>query len=331
MARTDPLISSAIKALKLQKNGSLRTIYNHICEVRRFVSELRKAGSGLQKWKNLRNKHVAKVVKSWQERGLAVSTIKENLAGVRLVTSFYKNDRISPRNSDFGVGNRVAYVSGYDKSVPEAAYKAAIERLEQSSKAIDRRVAAALRLQHDLGLRREEAFKLIPARDRLQGDRILVSAGVEGGRERIMPLSPAGKQALENVEKIAGKGHELIPREMGGRQLESYFYRTFAQERKFENYFYRVLGQVGLTKSKCGTSSHGLRHAYAQRRYQQVAGFKPRVKFETKEEFESAAFRLVGEEWREKDHEARQLLKTELGHDPDRDDVLDQYLGPSTK
>ena len=306
----------AIRALKLQKRGSFKTIYNHICEARRFVSELRKAGSGVQKWKNISNKHVAKVVKSWQERGLAVSTIKENLAGVRLVASFYKNDRISPKNSDFGIGNRV-YVSNSDKSVPEAAYKAAIKKLEQSSKDMDNRVAAVLQLQHDLGLRKEEAFKLIPSRDQIGGDRILVSAGAKGGKERIVPLSPAGKQALENAEKVAGKGHGLIPRGMS--------------EKIFESYFYRTLGQVGLTKSRCGASSHGLRHAYAQHRYEQIAGFKSRVKFETREEFESAAFKAAGEKWRERDHEARQLLKVELGHGPDRDDVVAQYLGSATK
>ena len=316
MARTDPLVSGAVKALKSQRKGSFKTVYNHLREARRFVLALRETGSGIRKWKNMTNKHIAAVVQKWKERGLAESTIKENLSGVRAVASFYKNDRISQRNSDFGIENRI-YVDNRDKSVPEVAYKAAIEKLRQSANSLDSRVEAVLRLQHDLGMRKEEAFKLVPSRDRIGDDKILVSAGTKGGRERTVPLSPEAEQALENAEKIAGKGHNLIPPGMS--------------ERKFESYFYRALGRVGLTKAKCGASGHGLRHSYAQRRYQQVAGFRPRAEFETRKEFESTASRAGGEKWRKKDRQARQLLKSELGHGPDRDDVVAQYLGSATK
>gem|GEM_PF-4742227 len=40
-------------------------------------------------------------------------------------------------------------------------------------------------------------------------------------------------------------------------------------ERAWEQRFYKTLHRYGLTKSACGASSHGLRHAYAQERYAQ--------------------------------------------------------------
>ena len=37
--------------------------------------------------------------------------------------------------------------------------------------------------------------------------------------------------------------------------------------------------------------------------------------------------RIAGEGWRKLNQDARQIIKAELGHGPDRDDVVSQYLG----
>jgi len=81
------------------------------------------------------------------------------------------------------------------------------------------------------------------------------------------------------------------------------------------------------TKKDCGASSHGLRHAYAQQRYEQLTGFRAPCKFATKEDFRNAAYQSAGSDWKKLDQDARLFLKSELGHGPDRDDVVSQYLG----
>ena len=74
-------------------------------------------------------------------------------------------------------------------------------------------------------------------------------------------------------------------------------------------------------------SSHGCRHAYAQDRHKEITGFEAPCKFESKEEFREIAVKIAGQGWRKLNQDARQIIKAELGHGPDRDDVVSQYLG----
>ena len=98
-------------------------------------------------------------------------------------------------------------------------------------------------------------------------------------------------------------------------------------ERQWNNRFYRTLKAHGITKDQAGASAHGLRHAYAQERYKKLAGFASPVKFESKTDFRSNAERIAGTSWRQSYRDARLIIKAELGHGPDRDDVVSQYLG----
>ncbi|MGD8648807.1 MAG: hypothetical protein PVJ77_19880 [Desulfobacterales bacterium] len=66
---------------------------------------------------------------------------------------------------------------------------------------------------------------------------------------------------------------------------------------------------------------------YAQERYETLTGFKAPCKFENKREFQKNAVRIAGEGWRKLNQDARQIIKAELGHGPDWDDVVSQYLG----
>ena len=40
-----------------------------------------------------------------------------------------------------------------------------------------------------------------------------------------------------------------------------------------------------------------------------------------------AAENAAGKDWKKRNQDARQILKGELGHGPERDDVVSQYLG----
>lgn len=84
---------------------------------------------------------------------------------------------------------------------------------------------------------------------------------------------------------------------------------------------------MGLSKEEEGASSDGLRHAYAHERYNQLAGFDPPAKFGSKADFRANAAMVAGDRWQAFDTEARAILKSELGHGPDRDDVVSVYVG----
>jgi hypothetical protein len=72
--RTDTLIMQAIRGVKRYRRGSaktrhnhIKTRHNHIKEARRFVYTIRQLGYGVQRWKNLSNKHVHQAVNKWQQ------------------------------------------------------------------------------------------------------------------------------------------------------------------------------------------------------------------------------------------------------------------------
>ena len=313
----DKLIEGAIRAVE-GSGGSYKTQYNHQQEASRFVSELRGLGYGVQRWDNLSMKHVAEVVNAWQERGLTPATIKEYLSGVRVCAKFFGNDRVAKSsNAEFGIENRV-YISNEDKSTPVDTYKQAVDRLMSSSDIRDHAIAAQLQLQRELGLRVEESTKFVPTSDVLADGRAYISHGVKGGRERMLPAevvqSPGAQAAIKYATQVAqelGKKN-TIPKNITERQYRSYYGRT--------------VRSAGLTCTNGGTS-HGNRHAWAQTRYKELTGFDARIKHDGKEEFVRAAGRAKGQQWLKIDRDARLQIKSELGHGPDRDDVVSQYLG----
>lgn len=308
-SKKDPLLFAVGRA---KLSGSRKTQYNHKAEAVRFVHALRSLGYGVRRWDNITNKHVASVVDYWRDRGLSTATTKEYLSGVRAVARAYGNDRIEPDNACFGLEART-YVNNRDKRVPQDAYEKAHHTLAAGD-ANQQRLALQLRLMRELGLRHEEARKFNPSRSLLTNGTLLISDGTKGGRDRILHSPSTSQLALvEEARAFVGRHGNTMPDDM--------------RERTWEGYVYRQAHLHGLSRAGCGASLHGLRHAYTCERYEQIAGFPPPCTFESKEAFRMAAEEAAGNDWQARDRDARLLLKGELGHGPDRDDVVSIYLG----
>jgi integrase len=162
----------------------------------------------------------------------------------------------------------------------------------------DEYVRMSLELQQAFGLRREEAMKFQPSfADR--GDHLVLKASwTKGGRERIIPIRTEGqREVLDRARRLAGLG-SLIP--------------------SSRNYVHQMRVYEGNTRRAGLSHMHGLRHAYAQNRYEELAGWKspaaggPNSKALTPEQ-------------RELDRAARLTISRELGHE--REGVTCAYLG----
>jgi len=294
--------------------GSGKTRRNHIAEARRFAEVLAKKGFGVQKWRNISMRHVATVVHHWRTVDkLSVATIKEYLTAVRICCRFYGNDRVSnSTNADFGIENR-EYVTNHDKSLRQEVYDVAISTLLNGNEN-EQRIAAQMMLQRELGLRFEESTKFDPRRSVLHDGRVLVSSGTKGGRERvILHVSDKARAAIDFARSLVTSRGSLIPVDL--------------REAQWRKIVYTTLARLGITRAGAGASMHGNRHHYAQARYQQITGFPPPCKFQDKEAFRTNAERMAGSAWLKLDQDARQIIKVELGHGPDRDSVVSQYLG----
>jgi integrase len=155
-----------------------------------------------------------------------------------------------------------------------------------------------LELQQAFGLRREEAIKIQPdLADK--GDALwLKPSWTKGGRAREIPIrTETQRAALQRARDFAGKG-SLIPAE-----------KTYVQQlRLYEGQCIRA----GLSRM------HGLRHAYAQRRFQELTGFPAPLAGGPNRSALSADERAL-------DEKARAVISQELGHH--RTAVTVVYLG----
>ena len=156
----------------------------------------------------------------------------------------------------------------------------------------------SVELQRSFGLRREEAIKFRPSVAD-HGDYLrLQSSWTKGGKARDIPVrTPAQRALLERARALAGTG-SLIP----GRL-------SYIQQRKKYD---RDTAKAGLRKL------HGLRHAYAQDRYEALTGWKAPLAG-------GPPVSLLSAEEKELDMLARETISRELGHERAR--VTSVYLG----
>ncbi len=162
----------------------------------------------------------------------------------------------------------------------------------------DPHVRMSLELQRAFGLRREEAIKFSPGYAD-KGDHLMLKASwTKGGKARAIPVrTPDQRDVLDRAHRLAGGG-SLIPSDRNYRQ----------QLRVYE----RHAANAGLSKL------HGLRHQYAQDRYEELTGWKAPAAG-------GPPARTFGLEQRALDQQARLIISQELGHI--RAQIVSVYCG----
>lgn len=165
----------------------------------RFVTALRETGMGVSKWENISNRHFQMVANRMSQEDIGYGRVGEVFAGARHMCRAYGNDRISDSNAAFGIV-RGSIANNESKAIDPEKVKAIIHDLES----VDTyehapRVAAQVRLQYELGLRREEAAKVDLQNDWNREDHtLLIQYGSKGGRPRLLEnLSDEQEHALE--------------------------------------------------------------------------------------------------------------------------------------
>jgi len=240
--------------------------------------------------RSLKPKHVEALVSLWKDQGLGIGTLKNRLAVLRWWAAKVNRANVVARdNGAYGIGER-QYVAQTSK-----AQDLDQEKLAQIE---DPHVRLSLRLQAEFGLRREEAIKFAP-RYAVREDHIRLKASwTKGGRARSVPITRESQRALlEEIHRFVGGGALIPPGRNYVEQLRCYESQTKRAELR---------------------KLHGLRHAYAQRRYREltgwpapVAGGPPRNALNPKQ--------------RATDEEARATVTAELGHS--RLNITNSYLG----
>jgi len=240
--------------------------------------------------RSLKPKHVEALVKLWIDQGLSIGTLKNRMAAIRWwAHKVDKQNVVARSNEHYGIPDR-RFITNESKA--KAVTRAQLDKVR------DAYVRMSLELQQAFGLRREEAIKFQPSfADR--GDRLVLKASwTKGGRERTIPVrTEAQRDVLNRARRLAGLG-SLIPSN--------------------RNYVQQLRVYEGNTLRAGLSNMHGLRHAYAQNRYEELTGWQapaaggPNAKTLTPEQ-------------RETDRETRLTISRELGHE--RASITAAYCG----
>ena len=279
-----------LKQLSRQnRDGSYSTQAKRAHHLMLIANQLHALGFHGMGASSLKPKHVDALVKHWLDQDLSTGTIKNRMSVLRWWARKVDKQNVVARSNDhYGIPDR-QFVTGTSKA--KAVSAPDLEKVRNPH------VRMSLELQQAFGLRREEAIKFQPGfADR--GDHILLRASwTKGGRARAVPVRTAAqRQVLDRARRFVGSG-SLIPSSRNYRQ----------QLRIYE----RHTANAGLSKM------HGLLHAYAQRRYEELTGWPAPAAG-------GPASKALDPQQRELDRQARLTISQELGHN--REQVTRIYL-----
>ena len=272
------------------RDGSYSTQANRQRILNLIATQLHEMGYRRMTTHSLKPKHVDALVKRWLSEGMAAGTIKNRMNCLRWWAAKVDRRNVVARANDFyGIPDR-QFVSNESK--------ARSVDTESLSRIKDEYVRMSLELQQVFGLRREEAIKFIPSFADRGNHLELKESWTKGGKARVIPvLTETQREVLNRAHRLAGKV-SLIPA-----------HKNYVQQLRV---YERHTTKAGLSRL------HGLRHAYAQQRYQVLTGWLSPTAG-------GPAAAMLSPEQKRIDHEARLTISKELGHA--REQISAVYLG----
>ena len=260
-------------------DGSYATQAARFLGLQLCARQLRASGYNQMRAPMLQMKHVMCLVRQWQNAELSAGTIKNRMANIRWwAEKTGKAGMIPKDNAELGIA---------DRQYANTPNKAQVVDDKRLSRVTDPYVRMSLRLQAAFGLRREESIKIVPS-TAVRGNLLYLNGPwCKGGRGRVEPIRTAGQRTVLRDALVLADGGALI--QPG---------KSYIQQRdKYD----------GQCKAAGLSNMHGLRHQYAQMRYEELTGWKsPKAG--------GPAHGTLKGEMRETDRMARLTVSKELGH-----------------
>lgn len=292
MSRKSDLKHSIIVDMRNTREGSYNTRAARKKRLLLIANQLATGGYKIGHIKQLKLKHVEYLVELWLQQCLSAGTIKNRMTDLRWMMNRYnKGDLIPAKNDAFNIPQR-QFVTNQDKSVSLSE--------GDLTKITDPDLKMSLILQKAFGLRREESIKARLHEAVVNDELHLKGAWCKNGRGRSIKIQyPEQWEAIAQVKDHLGDSKRaLIPAE-----------RNYIQQ---QNIYDQQTHRAGLTKL------HGLRHAYAQKRYFDLTGRDCPAKG-------GASSKQLTFQQKQLDQLARMQISQELGHE--RIELISVYCG----
>lgn len=252
----------------------------------RCMQDLHEKGYQLSHIQGLKPKHIFVLVEHWKAQGKTAATIKNYMSKLRKTAQILEKPLLlKPNNDAYQIPKR-SYVPTSNKAIYQM----------DLSKCSDPWIRLSIEAQSLFGLRREESMKIVLS-DALQGEYLKIKPSwTKGGIGRTLKISnDSQRQWLNKAIRQIPQGQSLIPPN-----------RTYKQHlREYQS----------QTESMGVHKLHGLRHAYAQKRYFELTKeFEPMKKgWQSPMNGGPAKSMLTQQEW-DIDRRVRGLISRELGH-----------------
>ncbi|WP_131783789.1 phage integrase N-terminal domain-containing protein [Legionella gresilensis] len=294
-----------LKNAQYSVNECLKKIHNYSYAskadmkymINRCIKDLHELGYKLTHIKGLKPKHIYILVEHWKKQNKNPATIKNYMAKLRKIASVLKKpELIKSDNSAYQINKR-HYAPQYNKVINNVDF----------TKCSDPLIRLSLEAQSLFGLRREESIKIIISEAWQGRDLVIKPSWTKGGIGRTIKLTnEQQRQWLVKAMKQIPLGYSLIP---PGKSYKSHL-----------SHYHEVIAKMDL--SKC----HGLRYAYAQRRYLEITkhydknGHGLLCPIQGGKHYRELSF--LEKDW---DRLARERISQELGHS--RLSITKIYLG----
>jgi integrase len=280
------LLSQLEKLRKHNRQGSIKTKERYFQAMQRFCRYLANEWR-LQKLANISPKHFEAYTDFLKKRNKSASTIKTDLAAIRFYHDLISNPRHElPGNDALNLQRRK--ILGFDRTWSEEELLLMVNYAKQAKR---NDYANAIGLGYFAGLRIHECCRLDTAAAEKAIKTGFIDIKGKNGKPRIVPIDVLVKTMLQKRLKAIERGEKLLV----PRGVPTHVY--IKQLQQFINYH---RDKLPPSEGKEKLTFHGLRHAYAQRTYNELISTG-----------------LL--EW-----EAKQAVSKLLGHE--REDVTRIYL-----
>ena len=230
--------------------------------IERALRDLVESGYKLRRIRNLKEKHVHRILDLWRRRGLKASTMATYVSHLRTLCSWLDNSGLVVAVDRYVIVEpamtRRRLVTNCDRS--ERAAGLAKQDILRLAMNLDERFACQLRLIMAFGLRSQEAWSLRPYLAEGEGGTVCVRWGTKNGRPRVLPpMTVEQREALEFAKKFAASASEsTMPR---GWKME-----------RWRNRYYWLLRKLGMTRAQLGVTPHSLRYGVLMDHYEALTG-----------------------------------------------------------
>ena len=215
------------------------------------LRDLHSSGLKLRRLKNLRAKHIRRILILWQARPFKASTRSTYISHLRTLCTWLDKPQLVRLIDEF-VGERPDLVERRtvaDTDRSERGVGVSIGEVMSRALELDERFAAQLALIIVFGLRSMEAWLFRPHLALRSDGSVQVLWGTKGGRPRVLPLelTPAHHAVLAWTQQFAQtRSESMIPR---GWTVQ-----------RWRRRYYRLCARLGLTRRHLGVTPHAFRH-----------------------------------------------------------------------